>query len=360
MSTQEENSVDDDKYNPTRTFETVIEAAGIHGVIGHIFASMAFLWFGVFEMFLFNILVSIPCLAVAYALNRKGFSNFAFLLIYIEVLAHQAIGIYLLGWEMGLQLFLISLSPMGFFNIHFQSWQKLASFMLVIAVYFVSYFTSENPAIVLDNPSHYKVSYVVTSLASSIMLAMIVGYFVRTAYNAEASLLSHQKHLSVLARTDPLTGLLNRRAFLEASQTAIAEASATRQSISMLMIDVDHFKSINDNFGHDTGDRVLINISARLKRLESKKNSVARLGGEEFIVLLPGKAVHEAAVTAESMRSSIESLATISDDGLSINQTVSIGVCQLKAGDSLQQFISACDKRLYEAKESGRNRVVAD
>ena len=156
---------------------------------------------------------------------------------------------------------------------------------------------------------------------------------------------------------DGLTQLINHMRFLEILQQEINRAVRYRTALSIIMADVDHFKSINDFFGHQAGDHVLKNISAQLKKQLRDSDHIARYGGEEFAVILPLTPLKDALFTAERLRKSIETQKIISD-GRSITVTMSFGVASLEKHQdiSIEGFIKMADDALYDAKNSGRNK----
>ena len=160
-----------------------------------------------------------------------------------------------------------------------------------------------------------------------------------------------------LVRTDPLTEIRNRRAFDEALQHAWAFSGRNGQPLSLLMVDVDHFKQINDNVGHEAGDEVLKHLAARLQQYLRASDQVFRYGGEEFAVLLPGTGEKAAMHVAEELRKAVwaERIACR-------NLTVSIGVATDKGNPDGTRgcfLVAAADAALYEAKAAGRNCVIA-
>lgn len=163
--------------------------------------------------------------------------------------------------------------------------------------------------------------------------------------------------LEILARQDPLTGCLNRRAFFERFDLAWKAAHERDFPLACLLIDNDHFKSVNDTYGHDVGDEVLRKVAATLQSLHRKTDLVCRFGGEEFCVLLPGCDLHDGKEKAEQIRESIEQLRFDSPAELVV--TASIGVSDLSFGArEPQELINQADKCLYVAKRQGRNQVV--
>jgi diguanylate cyclase (GGDEF)-like protein len=153
-----------------------------------------------------------------------------------------------------------------------------------------------------------------------------------------------------LSRADPLTGLMNRRAFVDV-------VSTIRQSYVLAVFDIDRFKAINDTYGHSAGDQVLIEVSHMLKDAFGRDNAVARLGGEEFGVVLQHASKEETIAVIDRFR---EAMAKhrFTVDGVEITVTVSAGVSQGNGSFTYSMLLTSADKALYVAKASGRNRVV--
>ena len=157
---------------------------------------------------------------------------------------------------------------------------------------------------------------------------------------------------------DVLTGLNNRRYLLEAARRELLRADRHKQPVSVVTIDVDHFKTFNDNHGHDAGDTVLRHVGETLRALFVDDAVPCRFGGEEFVVLLPNTGLEEAAVRAEELRAKIEGLTIRYGDGQLPPVTISAGVAASPvAGASLMELLRVADDALYRAKQNGRNRV---
>lgn len=170
------------------------------------------------------------------------------------------------------------------------------------------------------------------------------------------------RHIAeVMAMTDSLTGLFNRRHFLDLAARESARASRARQPLAVLMLDIDHFKSVNDTFGHATGDQVLIHVARICLACTRQCDTLARLGGEEFAVLLPDTAMETALSIAERARAAVADDMTLrGPDGTAMRTTLSIGVAALAPGDEgIAAALDRADKAMYSAKSSGRNRVCA-
>jgi two-component system, cell cycle response regulator len=164
--------------------------------------------------------------------------------------------------------------------------------------------------------------------------------------------------LAALARVDPLTGLANRRAFDEALAAAVARARRAAAPLSVVALDVDHFKRVNDQHGHAAGDAVLRELAARARAALREGDLLARVGGEELLALLPGEPLEGAAEAAERLRAAVAA-APFAAGPVALPVTVSAGCAALEAGDpDGGALLARADARLYEAKISGRNRVA--
>jgi diguanylate cyclase (GGDEF)-like protein len=165
-----------------------------------------------------------------------------------------------------------------------------------------------------------------------------------------------QNELEHQSNTDVLTGLLNRRALQNVADRAIAHAHRRNSPLTLVLLDLDHFKDINDRHGHEGGDAALALTAQCLARNLRAEDLVARIGGEEFVALLPETDEPEATLTAERIRSGIENLCFSPRRNLTLS--ASFGVTRLQPGDtSLQQLLSRADQALYQAKKNGRNCV---
>jgi two-component system, cell cycle response regulator len=163
-----------------------------------------------------------------------------------------------------------------------------------------------------------------------------------------------------MATTDALTGLLNRRAFLDSTLREVARAKRYNEPLSVLLLDVDHFKQINDRRGHAAGDMVLSALGRLLNGAVRTCDIVARWGGEEFVLVLPATTLDDAEEVAERVRELLEG-ATINDgNGDPIPVTASFGVAAYTIGETLEHVIDRADRAMYLAKSGGRNRVICD
>jgi diguanylate cyclase len=162
--------------------------------------------------------------------------------------------------------------------------------------------------------------------------------------------------------TDPLTGLGNRKYFDRSIEAAVQNALANGEPLSLLMFDIDHFKSFNDSYGHLTGDQVLRLVGMSLKQTIKGQDITARYGGEEFAVVLPNTALRQALTVADHIRRAVmaKELKKKSTGEILGRVTISVGVSMLKPGDDTDSLIERADACLYAAKRNGRNRVICE
>jgi len=166
-----------------------------------------------------------------------------------------------------------------------------------------------------------------------------------------------QKELERLANFDPLTGLHNRQAILHKLNDQINYAKRYKEAFSVIIFDIDHFKKVNDIYGHLTGDDVLERIATLVQQNIRSSDTVGRYGGEEFIIILPKADLSSGLKVAERIRKAIEAADMNDSEGNLFRITVSQGLSSYKPGEDLYSLISRADAALYRAKQNGRNRV---
>lgn len=183
-----------------------------------------------------------------------------------------------------------------------------------------------------------------------------VDHLYNTLKDKELKLKDANKQLKLLSSIDKLTGIYNRRKIDEVLTKEYDRSSRTGDVFSLAMLDIDHFKSVNDNFGHQVGDVVISDISKLITNSIRKVDVVGRWGGEEFLIIIPNTQSYGMKISVEKIRKNIEEYYF---DKVG-NKTVSIGVSSYKAGDTVDTILKRCDDALYKAKKDGRNRVVFD
>ena len=176
-----------------------------------------------------------------------------------------------------------------------------------------------------------------------------------------------QERLKLVGLTDGLTGVQNRRYFEHRCHEEVSQARRHKYPLCCMFLDIDKFKRINDQYGHQSGDEVLRNVAGVIQAQLRLGDTIARYGGEEFVVLLPQTAAHHAVEIAERIRVAVAEKHMQARSGHAINMTISIGLSMLStevlSGENqhlAEQLVAAADKALYQAKHGGRNKVVCD
>ncbi|WP_101049843.1 sensor domain-containing diguanylate cyclase [Macromonas nakdongensis] len=188
-------------------------------------------------------------------------------------------------------------------------------------------------------------------------VALNQGELQAQVHEATQELRRQKEAAEMAARIDPLTGVFSRRAFTEAAETEMQRALRYGLPLSLIMIDLDHFKAVNDTYGHAMGDAVLASFARTIAQEVREVDVIGRMGGEEFVVLLPSTEVTEAVRVAERMRLAVAS-GELQAYGDSLRYTASFGVAAFDPRElSLNRFMDRADAALYEAKRAGRNRV---
>jgi len=190
------------------------------------------------------------------------------------------------------------------------------------------------------------ITNLLVSLAASIIIIFLVSIIIS----------GYQKRLEAMATTDKLTGTANRQIFNALFKQASTHSKRNKLPLSVIMLDIDYFKKINDEHGHPAGDQVLKEFSETIKRIIRESDSIFRWGGEEFLILLPDSNIKAAHKLADKIRLTVENM-TVTFSGKPITTTISAGVAGITDTDTADDLILRADKALYTAKENGRNRV---
>lgn len=191
------------------------------------------------------------------------------------------------------------------------------------------------------------------SPTSLLIYALIV--FFMTRLDAQRLVIEQKNHqLEHLSATDPLTGAYNRRGFLQRLNEEIGRADRFEQPLCVILLDVDHFKRVNDAHGHQVGDEVLLKLGQTVARTVRGSDVFGRWGGEEFILMVPQEDLANAELIAEKLRTEVAATAMAEN----VAVTISLGVSRYRRGEAAVDLIARADQALYAAKAGGRNRTV--
>jgi diguanylate cyclase (GGDEF)-like protein len=198
----------------------------------------------------------------------------------------------------------------------------------------------------------------VVYVAASLRSTRMTEFFLRRTFELSFELQEAYARVREQARTDELTGLPNRRAFMALGTAAADQARRYQRPLSLLVVDIDHFKKINDTHGHAAGDAALRAVAGALRSVSRAADTPGRMGGEEFAMLLPETSADEGERAAERVRQAVGQL-VVAHDGKSFSFTCSIGVAEPGGTiDNIDALLNAADGALYRAKAAGRDRVV--
>lgn len=317
----------------------------VHIVLIPYFALVGATWLAVLNV------ASAAAWGYAMYANRAGRHNVANTLVTIEVFTHSVACAATLGLSLGFQHYLWGGVTFIMLNNRLGRWSIAAittgltlTFLLLSLLADSIPYSYGYPGLV---PYVHSVNVVIAFVATAL-----------TAYHFRTSSHDAEREFEQLASTDALTGLYNRRRLTEEIEQRIALADREALELSVVLVDIDHFKSVNDTRGHDAGDAVLQEVARRLARRLRKTDLIGRWGGEEFLVLLHGPHEH-----AEAMAASLCDAIAAEDVSLprgSVPVAVTVGGSHYRPGESLDACIKRADLAMYRGKEAGRGRIVFD
>jgi len=304
---------------------------------------------GVNELAIINI-ASILCYVLTFSLLAHHHVIAGWMTIIAEVVAHAVLAVYLVGWDSGFHFYIMLVPPVMVVS-PLDNWRGKAPLVTGLIVLYVGldfFLRQATPGFILPMPVLNGLHYfnLITVL---VILIFLAGMYYRLVVQSE-------QQLREMATTDPLTRLRNRRSVLDTSMSEAAKQRRDGRPLSFVLCDVDHFKAVNDTFGHEAGDDVLKSVAKILRGGVREVDHAARWGGEEFLLLLPETAMPGAVLVANRLRESIADLKVPSKNG-PLNVTMTFGVCTLHLNEPIEQAIARADKALYQGKHSGRNRV---
>lgn len=292
---------------------------------------------------------SVAIYIVAYYALKDRKNRIASFLIWSEVMIHAGLGIILIGWESGFHYYLLMFIPAICLST---SRRPAVAALIVLFGYSVglavlSWFIEPVQPI---NAIALQIVHIFNLSVVFIMFSYLSVFYLKTVRRA-------QKKLHIMATTDPLTALFNRRYITYLADKKIYRNTKANHCIGILLIDIDYFKKINDQFGHEVGDSVLVKVADVLKNHLRKQDLIARWGGEEFLVILPDMETGGSELSAEQIRQGFIDFDWFAATGKPVNPTISAGVSELHQSENLNSAIARADAALYKCKENGRNRV---
>lgn len=270
-------------------------------------------------------------------------------LLSLVTVVHAVAAVAFLGWGSGFQYYLLPLIPFFMLGDRLSRAQLVLIVASVTGVLLVLVLAFDQP--VLHLPSGWVRGFSIVNLGVPTAALGSISY-----YHRRASMMAEDR-MERLATRDPLTSLLNRRAMRERLVEEQQRSERSGDRAVLVLADIDHFKRINDTFGHDAGDDVLVDIARLLKEGLRQEDIVSRWGGEEFLMLLPGTTLGGAGVVTERLREQIARHEFAIGSTIQ-HITLTFGVAEFERGFGMAASIRLADEALYAGKASGRNRVV--
>jgi diguanylate cyclase (GGDEF)-like protein len=296
--------------------------------------------------------VSVIFYSLVFLLMKAGVHQIViWALVVGEIMGHAVLAVYLIGWDSGFHFYVMLIPPVMMLSPVRTVSIKALLVLIMITFYILMDYSLRNavpafevPSVVLNGLHYFNLVSVL------LLMVFLTGLYYRLVA-------SSQKKLEEMATTDFLTGLHNRRSLEQAAASAIENHKRNGVALSVLLCDLDKFKQVNDEYGHQVGDQVLKAFSALITDVIRNGDFAARWGGEEFLLLLPTTKAEVAIIVAERIRQQFEQLVVVAalDD---LRVTVTIGISEYYAGDTFDHLVARADEALYRGKNSGRNQVV--
>lgn len=323
----------------------------------HAYYTVVFFLYGIPLMVFFNICSVILYISVQWRLNSRKF-EIRIIIVLLEIMLHATLATLFLGWDYGFAIQLLCIVPMMFYSSAYKL--RISFFLASLATVAFIVLRLQAPAMVcesIDGFASLETIYLINSIICFVSAISFSGLFVYQIISINRQLSQKNNELQRLADMDVLTGLMNRRSMYKQLETAVEERSRLDGIFAVAICDIDDFKYINDRYGHDCGDKVLVQVSALIASMIYPDDAVARWGGEEFLLLM-----HDSSI--ESVRRRLEAICSAIADssydynGEKVHVTMTFGVQDSENEMSYDQLIVKADKQLYIGKKSGKNRVV--
>lgn len=335
--------------NASRAFWQLMKKTCLVAALTHAAFGLLFYALGAWMLAWVNV-GSVALFLASYGLIQSRRNTLAVALVFIEIFGHAALAVRFIGWDSGFHYYLMLVAPIVIMSNLRQTSTKLIMVATVCVFYMLLDATMR-----ATEPYHVLSSSVLSSLR---YFNMVVTFTLLTylAMLYLSLIKKAEKQLLVMAATDPLTKLYNRRRITEIIEYEITRSKRVPRTMSFLIGDIDHFKAINDHFGHEGGDQVLIEVSQTLRNAVREQDSVGRWGGEEFLIVLPNTELDGAVLVAERIRQAIGQLQVMAA-GKPVSVTMTLGLSTCTEGENLETAISRADAALYRGKQAGRDRL---
>ncbi|MFW6234842.1 MAG: GGDEF domain-containing protein [Spirochaetota bacterium] len=336
--------------------QTLLRSLATLAMAGHT-AILVAVWIVEIRILVFINLFSVAIYASSLILNRRRAYVSVMVIGMLEVILHAWVATAILGWSSGFHIYILTLVPLVYFFDPWRLKQRVfASIVLAFLYVSLAWIANRNFA---DDPRPFVLYFQYGNLLfGATILSLLSFFYGRAIGKVQQELQIQNVQLDSLARKDVLTGIANRReaqATLELQRLKLVRDGGT---FGIALVDLDHFKKINDTLGHDYGDLVLQTAATVLRSTLRGDDLISRWGGEEFLAILPRADLSGVLTVAEKMREALENDVHTST-GMESPVTCTIGVSVCTADSIISQVLKDADDALYRGKEAGRNQVVS-
>jgi len=337
--------------NGEHLFRKLMLQVSVIAAFIHVAFSFLFLSNDIWLLGVVNVFSVVLYLLVFVMILRRQHTFTAWVLVVLEILGHAALAVYFLGWDSGFHFYAMVIPPVVMISPLKDGIAKMPVVMGMMMLYILmDYLLRHAGPLYLLPQAVLNTLYYFNLLTVLFVMVFLSGLYYRLVMQNEAK-------LQQLATTDSLTGLQNRRSLTTDAEREIANHKRSGSGLSLLLCDLDNFKRVNDLFGHQAGDRVLMHFAQVLVNQVRSGDLAARWGGEEFLLVLPNTPMTEAQRVAERIRDSLAQSA-IQFGEHEIRTSTTIGVSELAADDSFEQLVARADEAMYRGKEAGRNCIM--
>lgn len=298
-------------------------------------------------------LVSCSVFALCLRMNRTARYPTAFLIAVVEVVVHSTLCVLFIGWETGFHYFILAIIPFCIVVPGLSLPRKTLTAVALVAVYAVVY------VLAAQIPAQYALSDTIVLMLKYANLVLTFAAFSFLVHFLSQASEESERRVTEASRTDYLTGVLNRRGMAERLEAARATAMRSAQQLSVIIGDLDHFKQVNDRYGHNCGDQVLVEATECLRTPLRNGDVVSRWGGEEFLILLPDTSASGARTVGEKLLQSFRASKFVCST-VQFSMTITLGAATFRGNESVETLIGRADRALYSGKQSGRDRLVRD
>lgn len=327
-------------------------------IIVHVALTIVFACVKMIPLTILNSISVLIYILLHYLIRNKQF-EFSTIICCIEIAFNAFASSVMLSWQFGFYFYFFALVPLSFYCKFKNKNTKFYMTAWIMVAFLITYFISHSTTTFFEMGKAAEIIIYLINAICCFAVLVFLSYIYTKTIIYETKLLSESNiTLQKLASTDSLTGLLNRRSMMEKLTIAEEKKQTISFVYSLVMIDIDDFKKVNDTYGHDCGDFVLQKLCERIRSNLRKDDIICRWGGEEILILLPNTYTIEAEVVAQKLKVAVETDNFIFNEK-NVRVTITLGIsCSLECED-ITQMISQADLCLYKGKTTGKNKVVS-